>query len=122
MINILSDNPMTNIQLDKFARNNIKNFRGVFMRNDLPSKIHLNESGIVNLDSNIGPGTHWVAYVKNNYNVKYFDSFGNLRPPKELIDYFGKYSHITYNYSRQQNFNESICGQLCLKFLLENTI
>ena len=68
------------------------------MRNALPSQVHQNECAIVNLDNNDGPGTHWVAYRKQGPHIKYFDSFGNLQPPKELIDYFGRGSRITYNY------------------------
>jgi len=47
-----------------------------------------NESGIVNLDDARGSGTHWVAYAKRGDYVIYFDSFGNLRPPKELVRCF----------------------------------
>lgn len=114
----------TNIELNKLAhQRGIPNFRGVFMRDTLPPRIYsLNECGIVNLDDNHGSGTHWVAYVKHGIDVKYFDSFGNLRPPRELIDYFGKNARITYNYTRLQNFNETICGELCLKFLQKNAI
>ncbi|KYN40000.1 hypothetical protein ALC56_05608 [Trachymyrmex septentrionalis] len=80
----------TNAQLNELAkRMRIPYFRGVFMRNALPtSGAHRNESGIVNLDAT-GPGTHWVAYAKRNNRVVYFDSFGNLRPPKELGDFSG---------------------------------
>lgn len=64
------------------------------MLDKLPKKPYQYECGIVNLDSSTGPGTHWVAYYKNKRNVKYFDSFGNLKPPLELINYLGE--HITY--------------------------
>jgi len=64
----------------------------VFMCNMLStSGAHRNES-IVNLDNTTGPGTHWVAYAKRNNRVVYFDSFGNLRSPKELVRYFGNES------------------------------
>jgi len=64
----------------------------VFMCNMLStSGAHRNES-IVNLDNATGPGTHWVAYAKRNNRVVYFDSFGNLRSPKELVRYFGNES------------------------------
>lgn len=91
------------------------------MRNDLPAVIHKNESGIVNLDDKIGDGTHWTAYVKRGYNVAYFDSIGNLKPPLELIKYFrsddGSRNKITYNFERYQNLNSYNCGHLCLQFL-----
>jgi len=109
----------TNVQLEELARRmHIPFFRGVFMRNNLPiSGIRRNENGIVNLDNFEGPGTHWVAYAKRGDRVVYFDSFGNLRPPKELVKYFGNVSKIEYNHTSYQNYNQSICGQLCLRFL-----
>jgi len=89
----------TNIQLDQLARRmRTPYFRGVFMRDALPiSGARRNESGIVNLDDAVG--THWVAYAKRNNRVIYFDSFGNLRPPKELVRYFGN-SVTTIEYDR----------------------
>jgi len=110
----------TNIQLDQLARRmHIPYFRGVFMRNALPiSGIRRNESGIVNLDNATGPGTHWVAYAKRDNHVIYFDSFGNLQPPKELVRYFGNgVTKIEYNRTSYQTYNQSNCGQLCLQFL-----
>lgn len=87
------------------------------MRNLLPRNGPLtNESAIINLDDKDGPGTHWVAYRKRKNKVLYFDSFGNLKPPLELIEYF-KPAKINYNYQRYQQFDTFICGHLCLKFL-----
>lgn len=88
------------------------------MRDDLPrGGPRKTETGIVNLDSSRGSGTHWVAYRKIGNSVTYFDSFGNLRPPVELEKYFGPKVKIDYNYKRKQNFNSVVCGHLCLKFL-----
>lgn len=90
------------------------------MRNNLPRKIRMRESGIINLDGTTGVGSHWVAYKKNGCNVIYFDSYGNLRPPKEVEKYFlsdGGRNVIHYNYFRYQKDKETNCGQLCLKFL-----
>lgn len=89
------------------------------MRDKLPKKINLNECGIVNLDSNNGPGTHWVAYKKRNNQLIYFDSFGDLQPPKELIAYFGNDCRIHYNHNAYQSYNSVKCGHLCLSFLYE---
>ena len=94
-------------------------FRGVFMRNTLPpGGVRRNESGIINLDNVEVLGTHWVAYVKRGCRAIYFDSFGNLRPPKELVQYLDKDAvKIEYNRTSYQKYNQSICGQLCLRFL-----
>jgi len=87
------------------------------MRDNLPKKIWVNETGIVNLDSSIGPGTHWVCYKKLGDIVYYFDSFGNLPPPVELRKYFNSATKILFNYERFQDYNTSVCGHLCLEFL-----
>lgn len=87
------------------------------MRDRLPGKPWVDECGVVNLDSIRGPGTHWVAYCKKQYDVYYYDSFGNLPPPRELCKYFGSETNIYYNYMKYQDFNTFICGQLCLTFL-----
>ena len=90
------------------------------MRNDLPpGGPHFRESAIVNLDDKDGPGTHWVAYRKRGDNVMYFDSFGDLQPPQDLMMYLGV-AYVKYNYERFQKFNTYNCGHLCLKFLCEN--
>lgn len=86
------------------------------MRNTLPSKPWKNECGIINLDGVEGPGTHWVAYKKNANKSNYFDSFGNLPPPQELIRYLG--GNIEYNYIKYQDYGSYVCGHLCLLFLL----
>lgn len=114
--------PLSAADLVKYANIlNIPHFRGVFMRDTLPNKIWRNENAIVNLDSIYGDGTHWVCYSKKNKSINYFDSFGNLRPPLELLNYFNSSSQtpidITYNYDCKQNMGTVICGHLCLKFL-----
>lgn len=69
----------TNVQLDQLARRmHIPFFRGVFMRDTLPVTSGIHRSGIVNLNDDSSPGTHWVAYAKRDNHVVYFDSFGNL--------------------------------------------
>ena len=85
------------------------------MRDSLPiGGIYQNESGIINLDNAKGSGTHWVAYAKRGNRAIYFDSFGNLRPPNELIRYLNV-SKINYNHTSYQTYTQS--GQLCLQFL-----
>lgn len=87
------------------------------MRDELPKYPYKNECGIVNLDSSKNPGSHWVAYAKCSDYVEYFDSYGNLKPPKELIKYLG--SKINYNYENIQGNHPYKCGHLCLIFLTD---
>lgn len=88
------------------------------MRNALPPRPYFTEKAIVNLDDATGPGTHWVAYKKKGNDVIYFDSFGDLQPPLDLMIYLGVDS-VKYNYERYQDFDTFYCGHLCLKFLSE---
>lgn len=114
-MNKLPKRALTDHDILKYA-SDIPHFRGVFMRDALPKRPRKIECGIVNLDSSDGTGTHWVAYYKNNNQKEYFDSFGNLPPPQEIIHYLGN-TNLRYNYEQLQNFNTYNCGHLCLKFL-----
>lgn len=90
------------------------------MRDGLPSRCNKYECGVINLDSESGLGTHWVSYYKNDKVCHYYDSFGDLQPPREFIKYIGKDDcKIYFNYNRDQKFNAVICGHLCLKFLFD---
>jgi hypothetical protein len=102
----------------QFYSKGIKHFRGVFSLDRLPRRVWKHESAIVNLDLFSGPGTHWVCYKKINSHIMYYDSYGNLRPPKQLVDYWqtnGRKVFITFNYKRSQRIYN--CGHLCLRFL-----
>lgn len=85
------------------------------MKDNLPLKPHTNESGFLNLDRMSGSGTHWTAYYKKGKRIVYFDSFGDLQPPKELVRYLG--NNIKYNEESYQTYDTFICGHLCLIFL-----
>ena len=86
------------------------------MRDTLPKSPKQTECGVINLDKDSGVGTHWVAYKKFGNKVEYFDSFGNLQPPKEFVKYVKK-CKIYFNYDQYQNYGSSNCGHLVLAFL-----
>ena len=70
---------------------------------------------IINLDSKIGPGTHWVSVIIEPNRILYFDSFG-LIPPFELINLRSEYY---YNFLQYQPIKSFLCGYYCLYFLNE---
>lgn len=111
----MSEKPTSNIQLAHAALG-IKYFRGIFMLDELPSKPWVNESGIINLNRSFQSGSHWTCYIKRGNEVKFFDSFGLVKPSPEIAYYF-KGANITYNTLRHQSFNSQICGQMCIRFL-----
>ena len=97
----------------------IPNFRGVFMRDELPKKPHKTECGIVNFNMSDESGSHWVAYYKNIDRI-YFDSYGQV-----ILDELKHYLKtdnenekdklvIQRNTDIVQDFNTKICGHLCL--------
>jgi len=109
--------PLTNVDLMKKLRH-VPTFSGVFMRDQLSwRRRKYTECGIVNLNTTEEPGSHWVAYYVRGRNAVYLDSFGNLRPPQELVDYLDRETTISYNVSQYQPFNSIICGHLCLTFI-----
>lgn len=85
------------------------------MRDQLPKHPYKKESGIINLDSSQNIGSHWVAYAKLNDYIEYFDSYGNLKPPLEFINYAS--ANVNYNYENIQKDHPYNCGHLCLNFL-----
>jgi len=93
--------------------------RGIHSRDNLPNKIKKYECGIINLDSQIRPGTHWVCYRNINQFCEYFDSFG-LKMPTEVQKYLstsGK--QIIYSGDEIQERNSVLCGYWCLYYLIE---
>ena len=57
----LPNKPLSNLKIiDAAKRQSVNGFRGVFLRDTLPSKAKLNECGILYLDSSSDVGTHWI--------------------------------------------------------------
>lgn len=87
------------------------------MKDELPGIPLRIECGIINLENSYQTGSHWTCYFKRDNTKFYFDSFGNARPPKELVEYLKK-DNLQYNEDRIQNYNDPpICGHLCLAVL-----
>lgn len=111
--------PLSNFDINHFG-NKIKNYRGCFMRDELPMTSWAKECGVLNLNNSTQNGSHWVAWKKiNNKEKIYFDSFGQLfdEPPKELVKYLGK-DNLYCTINQFQHYNDPpICGHLCLEFI-----
>lgn len=88
------------------------------MRDELKNlKSRQKECAIMNLQTSLQPGSHWVAWVRRHSTVLYYDSIGDLPPCTELKKYLEGCS-IYYNYETEQTLNSVICGHLCLLFLV----
>ena len=113
--------PLSNYDLINWVNQlGIKHFRGVFSRDALPNQINEPEVGIINLDSNIGTGTHWICYRNVDKNIcEYFDSFG-LIMPTEIQKYLQTSDEkIIYSTDEIQERDSVLCGYWCLYYLLE---
>ena len=111
---------MSNIDLLNWVKKlEIKHFRGIYSRDALPTKILDNEVGIINLDSQIGPGTHWVTYRNGKNGAEYFDSFGIIMPNEVLTFLMTSGKQIFYSGDEIQERDSVLCGYWCLYYLLE---
>ena len=115
---------LSNFDILKLVRDlNIPNFKGPFMRDQLPTKPEYKECGIANFNTSAEPGSHWVAYYKNGDKRIYFDSYGQI-PPTELQKYLKTQKEfqnnepvIERNTDIVQKPNTKVCGQLCIYIL-----
>lgn len=123
LIKIEDIEPLSNYDiLQLIVKLQIPHFRGVFMRDTLlkeKKRMTARECWILNHGTSHTDGTHWTALAKNNNTAFYFDSFGKLPPPFEVINYLNKNIRLYYNAKRYQNYGTAICGHLCLRFLLD---
>ena len=115
------DKPLSNIDLLEWVKQlGIKYFRGIYSRDNLPSSTMQKECGIINLDSKIGPGTHWVCYRNINLNYcEYFDSFGLIMPTEINKYLLTSRKKIVYSGDEIQERDSVLCGYWCLYYLLE---
>jgi hypothetical protein len=102
---------LSNSDIEKLVKVlKIKNFKGVFMTDELPKTARKYECSTVNLDISDHVGTHWICYFKND-KVKYvFDAFGS-NPSRQLVNYLGP---DNLYYERIQDCDEYISGHLCI--------
>ena len=115
----VTENALTNFDIIRYVKLlDIPHFRGVFMRDTIPSSPRKIECGIVNLNLNLESGSHWTGYYKNGLNRIYFDSYGQITP-LEIQNYLKTSKEkgvavIQRNTDAVQAINTHICGQLCL--------
>lgn len=123
LINIKDIAPLSNFDILQLVdKLRIPHFRGVFMRDTLVKerkRMSAKECWILNHGTTCTDGTHWTALAKNNNTAFYFDSFGKLPPPLEVINYLNNNTQLYYNAKKYQNFGTAVCGHLCLRFLLD---
>jgi len=113
--------PLSNIQIvSKCQKLEIRNFKGVFMRDELNKNMTAdkNECLILNIDHSNNNGTHWTSLFIKDGLCCYFDSFG-FPPPLEVEEYIRKFDKRYYNSFEIQKGNQVICGHFCIYMLLK---
>lgn len=75
---------------------------------------------VINTDSHIEPGEHWVSvFIGEDRNPIYFDSFGLPPLHLDLIKFLNEnsHSHWIYNKLTLQHPESKSCGIYCIQFL-----
>lgn len=112
---IQPNEPLSNFQIIESAKKlKTTQFRGVFVRDQLPMKPRVSECGILNTGDSSTNGFHWMCWYKSGSKKIYFDSYA-LPPPVELVKYMK--SPVYYNSERLQYGDTVFCGHLCLYVL-----
>jgi hypothetical protein len=106
--------PLSNfVIIEKCKELKIKNFKGVFMRDELKTLATSNECLIINTDHSNNEGTHWTSlFIKDNTSY-YFDPYG-IQPMREVEDYCNGCDDRFYSSFEIQKMNEIICGHYCI--------
>ena len=111
---ILPYEALTNFDLiDAIKELKIKCFRGVYLLDTLPGKPNKKECGIVNLDKSGGPGTHWIAWYKNEI-IKFISIVTASNHRKKLLNIWVRESNIIpINYNRGKRYFVDIFVYMC---------
>ena len=121
-------NSLTNFDIYDIVKElSIPHFRGVYMKDTIPTKPMKHECGILNFNTSNQSGSHWVCWYVSNIssNRIYFDSFGCITPDelqrylKSKREYKNDILCIQRNTDQIQQPSTQICGQLCL-YVLKN--
>ena len=92
--------PLTNLEIQKYYKNELK-FNGVYSINNLP-KIK-DGAYIINLNEYESIGTHWIALYVNAKKITYSDSFGDI--------------NIITNIYRIKAHGSIMCWYCCIGFI-----
>ena len=107
--NVLSDGEITQI----LKKQKIK-INGIYMKNELPSKLKKGYY-IINLQSSTeGFGTHWCSFYYDKKQSFYFDSYGFIAP----LEVHNKIIPYYYNDKDIQDLYSTACGFYSLAFVI----
>ena len=103
------NNGLSNFDIEDILKN-VKNFHGVYSKDQLPRPIK-NGWYIINLqDQDEGNGTHWTCF-KYGKTISYYDPFG-FPPPVEVMQ-LAK-GNINWSSKQVQDEKSTACGYYCI--------
>ena len=107
-------NALSNMDIIHILKSQGIKLNGVYMKDELPSKL---KKGfyVINLQSsNIGNGTHWTALYYSSKHSFYFDAFGFV--PPVVVE--NKLKSYLYNDKQIQSLESTACGFYCIAFII----
>tara|TARA_R110001606_G_scaffold13743_3_gene59123 strand:+ start:700 stop:1350 length:651 start_codon:yes stop_codon:yes gene_type:complete len=114
----MGHNGITNqYELKTYCDKNIPNFTTVGGYDKMP-KLKNKQSCIINLDDSKGPGSHWVATIRDGRDMVIYDSFG--RDSDEILSKLktGGLRVVDSDYDKEQDELEMNCGARCCAWLV----
>jgi hypothetical protein len=113
---------LTNYELEKYCKKYLgKCFIGVYPSDAQPKNFKKRKkvSVIFNLSPHYETGSHFVAILKKNNKLIYFDSFGEKCNNENIIKFLKNItSKLYFNLKPIQSKNSYFCGLFCLAFLI----
>jgi len=111
------NHPLTNVELEELCRLGRINLIGVFMKDEVPSKL-VDGCYIVNLESKNEDGSHWCCFIKYKNTVYWADPFGQP-PPQYPSNVFKKNKlKCLYCTDQVQSIDSILCGYYCIGFFI----
>lgn len=109
-------------ELDKIGKKLFKNkYIGTFAQDELPDAIYEKNNNlyaIINVDTKLMSGSHWVAIagLPNSTKILVFDSFG--RASKTLLPTLKQTNVINTDLDAEQKQIQESCGQFSIAWLI----
>lgn len=116
---VIGSSTTTDVQLNNLAKRLFgAQFIGVYSADNFPKNIKNSQCYIMNTDTHVQHGTHWVSVYRYNNRYYYYDSFG--RDINKLSPFWQnlKWMKVIDNRHREESYNGANCGQLSLNFLV----
>jgi len=115
---------MNNSQIDELIKTNT--YLGSFPYDEIPKVPDNDFSLVVNTESSTEPGEHWIAIVRKQTKLYFFDTYGRTLNDATLNMGFVKAikmlvagSRIRFNTKWLQQIMSNVCGDYCIYFINE---